>query len=81
MCISHYKKIGSFLIGSLLLLLLGCGEQNGFLEKYGEEADNKSETIDEKIRKENERLIKDKPDEDEPEDENSDEVENTVEMI
>ena len=77
MCISHYKKIGSFLIGSLLLLLLGCGEQNGFLEKYGEEADNKSETVDEKIKKENDRLIKDRPDEDE----NSDEVENAVEMI
>jgi len=81
MLVFLYKRIGTLLTCSLLFLLLGCSEQNVFLEKSDKDFVSTPEDINEKIKKENDRLIKDKPDEADTENENSSKTENTVEMI
>lgn len=77
----QHKIISALLISSLVLLLPGCSEQNVSADKIDESADNTEENINEKIKKESDRLIKDKPDEEDTEEESNTGSEDTVEMI
>ena len=62
------RKFFSFLItGGLLILCISC-EQKPPLDSF--DNDNSEENINVKIKKENERLTKDRPDEEEEEEEN-----------
>lgn len=60
------KIIGTALIiSSLLILLPGCAKKDP-ADTVDEEIDNVVKNINESVAKENDRLIKDKPEEEEP---------------